>query len=148
MRVNKQPGEKWLVMLRQGGGQLEVAEKDDAVFDSDEGLIIYHNDGGKTVTFAPKEGIGYIRAYTPKGGGGFSNMRSQDGLGRAPSIPGPSVRVIDAEGARELEPGDGEDVDAPEVWPCPECSHANVVHRENGCVVCPCERVYADALDE
>lgn len=147
MRVNKQPGEKWLVMLRQGGGQLDIDAKDDAVFDSDEGLIIYHNDADKTVTFAPKEGIGFIRAYHPQGAGGFSKMRGSEALGHAPTIPSPSTPVIDVQGTRELSRRASGADDTPEsvlpVRPCPICQHATNQHNRDGCkVACPCLKPY------
>lgn len=133
MRVVKQPGEKWLVLLRQGGGDLDIAEKDDAVFDSEEGLIVYHNDKGRTVTFAPKEGIGWIRSYHPTGHGGFSNMRGQDEVRGA---QGRGSGIIPAEVVRELQRVEEEDPEA--VYPCPSCHHANVIHRGGPCAICGC----------
>lgn len=136
MRVSKQPGEKWLVQLRQGGGELDIKEKDDAVFDSEEGLIVYHNDYGKTVTFAPKEGIGWIRAYHPQGDGGFSKNRLSDSA-REAALPRPYEDPRLLLEAREVSQDDAPEYPAP--IPCPDCHHLHVMHTPvDGCRICSC----------
>lgn len=61
----KRPNERWLIMSKQGGGQIEVAEKDTVLF-SEDGVFVFHNDPMKTTTFVPMSAIAWIRSWFPK----------------------------------------------------------------------------------
>lgn len=63
----KQSNEKWLILNRQGGGEIEVQEKDDALI-TDQGVFIWHNDPKKTTTFVPTYALAWVRSWYPKGG--------------------------------------------------------------------------------
>lgn len=82
MRYEKKPDEEWLVLMRQGGGQIEVAKKDTAIMDTDTGLIINHNDAKRTTTYIPVGGIAFVRTWDSfSGSKGPRSFR--EGIGRA-----------------------------------------------------------------
>lgn len=68
MRFTKQPNEEWLVHTLHGGGQMEIKSKDTAIYDTDQGLFIIHNDRAQTSTFVPVAAIAWIRTWWPNGG--------------------------------------------------------------------------------
>lgn len=99
MRFYKQPGEKWLVTMAHGGQQ-EVGDKDDAMYDTELGLFMYHNDASQSTSYIPPVGIGFVRTWWPGGRKVESreDFRSSRDLPRVPAGEiGTGDDVVDAE---------------------------------------------------
>lgn len=91
MRIEKQPGESWLVYTTPGLTQQEIADKDDAVI-TDDGLFIIHNDPKKTLTFIPHHALCSLRSWWKNGKVADGSMRNN--MESHGQISEPNVHVL------------------------------------------------------